>query len=191
MIRPAEPSDAKFVVPLIIQAMGELAAKFANSSDPKIIEQLFKHFFTQRDNQYSYQNTLVFIENDQVLGSINAYDGDELLELRKTFLDHLAKNYNLINFHPEPETQKGEFYLDTISVHPNAQGKGIGKALIKAGINRGRQLGHYNIGLLVEQGNKRALKLYEKMGFITQNEKQFMGGLYYHMVYTVQFSKII
>ena len=191
MIREAKPSDAQFVVPLIIQAMGELAGKFANSTDPDIIFNLFEYFFQQKENQYSYQNTLVFTTNDKILGAINAYDGGLLLSLRKKFIDYLNDHYHLKNFDPEPETQKGEFYLDTISVHPNAQGKGIGKALIKAGINWGKQLGHYNIGLLVEQDNKRALKLYEKMGFITQNEKQFMGGLYYHMVYTVQFSKII
>lgn len=166
--------------------MGELAGKFANSSDPKIIEQLFEHFFKQKDNQYSYQNTLVFIENDQVLGSINAYDGAKLLELRKTFLNHLTENYNLINFHPEPETEAGEFYLDTISVDPKAQGKGIGKALIEAGVEWGKRIGHKRIGLLVEMENHKALKLYQNKGFNIQNQKLFMGGLYYHMVYTVQ-----
>ncbi|WP_029284956.1 GNAT family N-acetyltransferase [Pedobacter sp. R20-19] len=186
MIRPAEPSDSKFVVPLIIQAMDELAGKFANSSDPKIIEQLFEHFFKQKHNQYSYENTLVFIENDQVLGSINAYDGGKLFELRKTFLDHLTKNYNLLNFHPEPETEAGEFYLDTISVHPEAQGKGIGKALIKAGIEWGKSMGHKRIGLLVEMENQKALKLYQNKAFSIQNQKLFIGGLYYHMVYTIQ-----
>ncbi|NTE00705.1 GNAT family N-acetyltransferase [Agrobacterium tumefaciens] len=185
MIRPAEPSDSKFVAPLIIQAMGELAGKFANSSDPKIIEQLFEHFFIRKDNQYSYQNTLVFIKDDEVLGSINAYDGGKLFELRKTFLNHLAKNYNLINFHPEPETEAGEFYLDTISVHPKAQGKGIGKALIEAGIDWGKRMGHNRIGLLVEMENQMALKLYQNKGFSIQNQKSFMGGLYHHMVYPI------
>ncbi|MNI36000.1 Spermine/spermidine acetyltransferase [compost metagenome] len=87
---------------------------------------------------------------------------------------------------PDAETQSGEFYLDSISVNPKAQGKGIGKELIKAGINWGRQLGHQNIALLVEQNNVQALKLYEKMGFVIQNEKQFMGGLYHHMVFQLK-----
>ncbi|MDY0907037.1 GNAT family N-acetyltransferase [Pedobacter sp. CFBP9032] len=185
MIRSAKPSDSQFAVPLIIQAMGELAAKFANSNDPTIIFNLFEHFFKQKENQYSYQNTLVFTADKEILGTINAYDGGMLLSLRNNFIDYLSDHHPLKNFYPEPETQQGEFYLDTISVHPKAQGKGIGKALIKAGINWGEQLGHRNIGLLVDQNNKRALKLYEKSGFIIKNEKTFTGGEYYHMVYTI------
>ena len=185
MIREAIPSDAEHVVPLIIQAMGELAAKFANSNDPTIIFNLFEHFFQQKGNQYSYENTLVFTVDEEILGAINAYDGGLLLSLRNNFIDYLSDHHPLKNLDPQPETQQGEFYLDTISVHPKAQGKGIGKALIKAGINWGEQLGHRNIGLLVDQNNKRALKLYEKSGFIIKNEKTFMGGLYYHLVYTI------
>lgn len=186
MIRPAKPADSTFVVPLIIQAMGTLAGKFANSNDPEVIYALFDHFFHQEENQYSYQNTLVFEEDGEVLGAINAYDGGKLLSLRKPFFRELKEKYRIANFNPEPETQAGEFYLDTISVHPKAQGKGIGKALIDAGINWAERSGHGKVGLLVDIENHKALKLYEKMGFMILNEKRFMGGLYHHMVYTIQ-----
>lgn len=185
MIRLAVPQDAPFVAPLIIQAMGDLAAKFANSDNPKVILDLFIFFFQQENNQYSYQNTLVYEENDQILGSLNAYDGAKLAELRRNFLSYLKENYKVTNFHPEAETQEGEFYFDTISVHPDAQGKGIGKALIKAGINWAKRLGQQQIGLLVEKENLKAKELYEKLGFKTKNNKAFMGGMYFHMVYAL------
>ncbi|WP_316850719.1 GNAT family N-acetyltransferase [Pedobacter agri] len=183
MIRPAAPHDAPFVAPLIIQAMGDLAAKFANSYNPQVILGLFIYFFQQENNQYSYQNTLVFEENDQILGSLNAYDGAKLFELRENFLNYLKENNGLNNFHPEPETQEGEFYFDTISVHPDAQGKGIGKALIIAGIDWAKALGHQKIGLIVEKENPRAKELYENMGFIAQNSMVFLGGDYFHLTY--------
>ncbi|RYG16420.1 MAG: N-acetyltransferase, partial [Chitinophagaceae bacterium] len=134
MIRNAKPDDAKAVAPLIIQAMGELANKFSNTTDAKKTLALFEYFFRQKSNQYSYENALVFEDNGQILGSLNAYDGGKLPELRKNFTDYLRVNNSLKDFHPEEETQAGEFYLDTISVSPSAQGKGIGKQLIDAGI---------------------------------------------------------
>jgi len=183
MIRAAKPSDAESVAPLIIQAMGDLAKKFTNSDDLGIIIPVFEYFFRQQGNQYSFENTLVFQNESEVLGSINAYDGANLQELRKPFLAYLAKNYGLKDFNPEPETEAGEFYLDAISVNPIMQGKGIGKLLIQAGINWAAKLEHTKVGLLVEISNKGALKLYQNMGFQIQNEKPFIGGMYYHMVY--------
>jgi len=53
----------------------------------------------------------------------------------------------------------------------------------------GWQLGHQNIGLLVEQNNVGALALYLQMSFKIQNEKEFMSGLYHHMVFGAQASK--
>lgn len=186
MIRPAKPSDAGEVVPLIIQAMGLLANKLTHVEDREVIKEIFTHFFQEEGNQYSYQNTLVFEEDSKILGSLNAYDGAKLLSLRKPFLNYLEEYHHANNDNQGTETQSGEFYLDSISVNPDAQGKGIGKQLIIAGIDWGKKLGHTNIGLLVEQENTRAFKLYQNMGFVTQNEKQFMGGTYHHMIFNIK-----
>ena len=72
MIRPASPSDAIAVVPLIIQAMGKLAQKLTNVEDENVINQILKHFFMQRGNQYSYENTLVFEEEGKRLCLVNS-----------------------------------------------------------------------------------------------------------------------
>lgn len=188
MIRPAKPEDVTQVVPLLLQAMGELAAKLTHTQDQKTINRIFEHFFQKENNQYSYENTLVFEEAEKVIGSLTAYDGAKLIELRKPFLAYLNKTSAEHN-NQDAETQSGEFYLDSISVNASAQGKGIGKQLIQAGIAMGWQLGHQNIGLLVEQNNVGALKLYLQMGFKIQNEKEFMSGLYHHMVFGAQASK--
>ena len=184
MIRSAKPSDSQFAVPLIIQAMGELAAKFANSNDPNIIFDLFEHFFQQKENQYSFENTLIYVEDETILGSINAYDGAKLAMLREPFLKYLNIN-NSLNLSAEQETESGEFYIDTVSVKPEAQGKGIGKQLILQAIKWAKELNHSYVGLLVELSNPRALKLYQNLGFRIKNEKTFMGGLYYHLVYNI------
>ncbi|RZK19752.1 MAG: GNAT family N-acetyltransferase [Pedobacter sp.] len=185
MIRHAEPADAIAVAPLIIQAMGALANKFSNTNDSGKTLSLFEYFVTQKNNQYSYENTLVFVEREEILGSLNAYDGSKLIELRKNFTDYLRSNNNLTDLRTEEETQTGEFYLDTISVTPSAQGKGIGKQLIKAGIAWAQKLGHQQVGLLVEVNNEKAMNLYCSQGFNIQNKKKFMGELYHHMVFQI------
>ncbi|MFW0717621.1 GNAT family N-acetyltransferase [Pedobacter sp. N23S346] len=185
MIRKAKPSDSKFVVPLIIQAMGELAGKFANSNDSDIIFNLFEYFFQQKENQYSYQNTLVFTSDDEILGAINAYDGAQLYLLRKPLLDYLETQGNAQKLSVAQETEEGEFYIDTVSVKPEAQGKGIGKLLIYAAIDWAKELNHRQVGLLVEKNNPGALKLYQKIGFYIKNDKTFLGGEYHHMVYSI------
>ncbi|MEH3114883.1 GNAT family N-acetyltransferase [Pedobacter terrae] len=184
MIRPAKPEDAAQVVPLLLQAMGELAPNLVHTKDLETIDHIFEHFFQQQGNQYSYENTLVFENAGKVLGSLTAYDGAKLIELRKPLLAYLNLPDTGDN-HLDAETQSGEFYLDSISVDASTQGKGLGKQLITAGIDWGWRLGHQNIGLLVEQNNHRALKLYQQMGFEIRNEKKFMGGSYHHMIFKV------
>jgi hypothetical protein len=105
MIRAARPTDAEEVVPLIIQALGKLANKLTNVEDEELIDQLFKHFFQQRNNQYSYENTLIFEEEGKVLGSINAYDGGKLLELRKAFLNYVIEHYQASDVNQGTETR--------------------------------------------------------------------------------------
>ncbi|GAA4199695.1 N-acetyltransferase [Pedobacter jeongneungensis] len=186
MIRPASPADAEEVVPLIIQAMGKLAHKLTNVDEEKVLIEIFTYFFQLKGNQYSYENTLVYEEEGKVLGSLNAYDGGKLPELRKPFLNYVAECYQTSNLNQGTETETGEFYLDSISVNPTAQGKGIGKQLIISGIDWAEKLGHHTVGLLVENNNPDAQRLYKKMNFVIQNEKQFMGGLYHHMVFKIK-----
>lgn len=184
MIRAAKPEDVVQVIPLLLQAMGDLAYKLTHSQNEAAVNHIFEYLFQQPGNQYSYENTLVFEEAGKILGSLTAYDGRDLAELRKPFLAYL--NRTDLEDNLDTETQSGEFYLDSISVNPSSQGKGIGKQLVKAGIAWGQQLGHQYIGLLVEQHNERALKLYQHLGFVIQNEKEFMGGLYHHMMFKVK-----
>jgi ribosomal protein S18 acetylase RimI-like enzyme len=184
MIREAKITDANDVAPLIVLAMGNLVEKFSQSSNPEDSIDLFKHFFQLSANQYSFENTLVFEDEfGKVIGSISAYDGADLNKLRKPFLNYITKKNNLQNFTIEDETQAGEFYLDTISVSPQAQGKGIGKQLIMQAIKWAKQKNHTKVGLLVDFDNPRAKKLYESLNFSIQNQVKFAGAEYYHMIY--------
>lgn len=181
-IRPAQKSDSRFVAPLIVQAMEDIVMKFTQSSDLEKAIPVFEYFFTQKGNQYSYENTLVFVENGEIIGSITGYDGSKLNELRTPFLDHLLKEFGFDQI-PEDETEAGEFYLDTVSVSQFHQGKGIGRKLIEAMILHAKEKGFDKVGLLVDMENPAAKKLYERIGFRHIRTKKLMGGKYEHLVF--------
>jgi len=184
MIRPAQLTDAPAISQLIVLAMGNLAGKFANSTDPAKILALFERFISQTGNQYSYENILVWDEHGEVCGMIITYDGAELDKLRKPFLEYIRSQLGF-NGQPEDETQSGEFYIDCLSVNPQHQGKGIAKKLIKALFDRAAKLGHQTVGLLVSKGNDKAQKLYTGLGFELKGEKELLGGFHYHLQYPV------
>ncbi len=180
-IRPARPEDYKQVAPLIIQAMEDLACAFANTEDPQMAIPLFEYFFQQKANQYSFEHTLVYEETGKVLGSITFYDGALLPQYRKPFLAYIAEKYKVTSLVIEDETEPKEVYIDTLSVSPKHQGKGIGKQLLAAAISLAKNSGQKKIGLLVDLNNPNAKKLYSALGFRSVGEKQLGNSIYEHL----------
>ncbi len=180
MIRQATPADAGQVAPLFILAMGHIAGIFANSERYEDAIPFFKHFFEEKDNQYSHVFTLVFEDNTQILGSVTGYDGAKLQMLRQPVLDQLRKTKP--DFTPDDETGPGEYYLDCINVGMHHQGRGIGKKLINAFCEKAASLGFDRVGLIVDLGNPDAKRFYERLGFEEAGQKNFMGHRYFHMV---------
>ncbi|KQS32993.1 GNAT family N-acetyltransferase [Dyadobacter sp. Leaf189] len=179
-IRPATPEDAAAVAPLLILAMGHIAGIFARSGNHADAIPFFTHFFETRGNQYSFENTLVFEDENGVTGSITGYDGALLHQLRQPVLDLIRKTQP--DFNPSDETEAGEYYIDCVNVHPEHQGKGIGKKLIKAFCERAAQLGYKRVGLIVDQVNPAAKRLYENLSFKIIGQKDFIGHRYHHMI---------
>lgn len=180
-IRPARPEDYKLVAPLIVQAMDDLARTFVNTNDLQKTYPLFEHFFKQPSNQYSFENTLVFQQNGEIAGSVTAYDGAFLPLYRKPFLKYIALHYNVKELVIENETLKGEFYIDTLSVYPKFQGKGIGSKLLLAIQKKAEKEGHKKLGLLVDFKNPSAKKLYSALGFESIGKKQLGNSVYEHL----------
>ncbi|RZK04951.1 MAG: GNAT family N-acetyltransferase, partial [Flavobacterium sp.] len=93
-------------------------------------------------------------------------------------------------FHTEPfemelESEAGEFYIDTLSVDPKFQGKGIGRNLIETVIEKAKSLGFKKVGLLVSTSNPNAKRLYEKIGFKAIGYKNLLDASHQHLVYRI------
>ena len=180
MIRPAKPDDAHEVAPLLVLAMGHIAGILANSERNEDAISFLEMFFRKNDNQYSYANTLVFETERGILGSVTGYDGGLLHDLRQPILQEVRKTNP--DFTPGDETEAGEYYLDCVAVNEDYQGKGLGQKLIKAFCKKGVSLGFKRVGLIVDFENAASKKIYEKAGFQTADEKDFLGHRYFHMV---------
>jgi ribosomal protein S18 acetylase RimI-like enzyme len=71
---------------------------------------------------------------------------------------------------PEPASLKHTFSELTVAVHPEAQGKGLGRALFEAFLEtvRTKHPGIQRVELICRESNKGGLKLYESLGFIRE-----------------------
>ena len=185
MIRNAVPDDAITAVPLILQAIGHIAAVLSGTNDDRETTFILTHFFCQEDNRISYQNTLVMEEDGAVVGLIILYDGCKARQLDVPIERAAAKKSGDSNYHIPTEPETCEFYLDTLSVSPRSQRKGYGSQLIEAGCDRGRKLGHKRIALLVEIDAAGPKRLYERCGFHADYTKWIVGQEYFHMVRTL------
>lgn len=181
LLRPARKEDAAQVIPLLYQAIDDIAYALAGEGDHEEAMQILQQFFVQEDNRISYRNVTVMEQDGQVAGILVAYDGGEADRLDRPILERPGRStdekYALVK-----ETRPGEYYLDTLSVSEAYQGQGIGKALMAAFEQQGRELGHSQVSLIVERDNGRALTLYERQGYIKDEVIVIAGHEYNHMV---------
>lgn len=181
LLRASRPEDAEVVSLLLVEAMGDLASSFTSGADYSEQVALFRKFFTEKNNQYSYQNTVVCVSYDKVIGSANGYDGSLLKTLRADFSSYIHDKYRFVFPNDSDETGPGEFYIDCISVLKEFRRQGVGSCLINTMIEKAKSIGKDKIGLLVDIDNTNALELYRKLGFEIVEKKFFINDSFFHM----------
>lgn len=130
------------------------------------------------DTLYSYRNTLVAKIDDEVVGCLISYPGDDY-EAKRAFtfaaLDGAGPS--------DTETGPGEYYLDTLALLPAARGHRIGLRLMESVIDYAtRELGYDRFTLLVDEDKPRLEAYYTMLDFQRDAKVHFMGHPYYRMV---------
>ncbi|HLT89270.1 MAG TPA: GNAT family N-acetyltransferase [Sphingobacterium sp.] len=182
-IRKALPADAEAIAPIMLTAMEDIIYYFIGEQDQQKATAFLAYHIAQPENQYSYEHIIVAEEEENIIGQICLYPGDELEQLRAPILSYLRTHFkrepNLGN-----ETQAGEVYIDTLAVSAAAQGKGIGKMLLLYAIDLFVHRQKEVLGLLVDKENPKAKKLYLNMGFRPVRDVQLFGKELAHLQYS-------
>ncbi len=135
-------------------------------------------------SMYSWKNSIVACDGDEVIGCIICYEGDRYDYLRQYTWGNLWSDIDKEFIKNTPaEAYPGEYYLDSMAIKPEYRGRGIGKQLIEAAINKGRELGYKKFSLLVDVDKPRLKAYYKTIGFSESGKMMFFGHLYNRMSY--------
>ncbi len=112
-------------------------------------------------------------------GIVAAYDGGDLLTLRGACIcaarRHLGRDFSGM----DEETRAGEQYVDSLAVLEQYRHRGVATRLLRAVIERHGD--RQPIGLLVDQGNPDAERMYRRVGFDVVGETEWGGHPMRHM----------
>ncbi|MBO5187006.1 MAG: GNAT family N-acetyltransferase [Prevotella sp.] len=183
-IRPARAEDASVIAELVTMAMtDECCMHFCGERHtPDDFRTLIAALAARRGTQYSYENTICATTGDGRIAGISvSYDGSLLFELRQAFIDGAKAAFNIDHSGMSAETQAGELYLDSLAVYPEYRGRGIAKKLIDATADKAKRMGTGPVGLLVDENNPKAERLYLSQGFAVVNLNEWGGHKMKHM----------
>lgn len=173
--RKANVSDALFI------AKGFHMAMLYDHATPKQIDQFACHICQREDVLYSWSNTTIAQLDGQDVGMLTAYDGRFYRDLRLRTMQLIKQHLDLEFPGMEEETVPGEYYLDSLAVMPEHRGRGIGRSLLRQGIDDGKRLG-LNTTLAVDPINERAKTLYRSLGFQPYRTLFIFGHDYEKMI---------
>lgn len=180
IIRKAVASDAISIATYLQLAMPHILHEFIGDNNPKIAQVFLLHFVERQNNQYSYDNCFVAAQDTQVIAAINMYDGAKLQQLRAPIAEYIGTHFKK-EFNPEDETQAGEYYIDSFGVNPKHQGQGIGAKMLQHVIDIYVNQNKQTVGLLVDEDNPNAKRLYLKLGFKPVGVKTLVGKKMVHL----------
>jgi ribosomal protein S18 acetylase RimI-like enzyme len=180
LIRKAILNDSEIISRYLFLAMDDLVYKFIGTKDENLGREFMLHFVKRESNQYSYQNCWVAEDDSHVAAAVNVYDGAFLSELREPVIEYVRARFNA-DFNPEDETGAGEYYIDTLGVDPTQQRKGIGTQLLRFVIDEYVNRQNQTLGLLVDDSNPNAKRLYLRLGFRSVGSKVLLGQNMEHL----------
>ena len=180
IIREATKQDSDTIAKVVLLAIGVDIERLSEHTSPFNYE-LVKALTEREDSQYSYKNCYVCEVDGKVAGAICSYDGARLYELREVLFQELEKRGTQLGKKITDECESGELYIDSLAVFKEYRGQGIAKALIARVEEKSQALNIPTLGLLVDNENPTAAKLYTSLGFAPVNIREFLGIPMTHM----------
>ncbi len=177
-IRDALREDAPFIARVVLAGIDMLDIGEPLPEEQKPIFAHLVDICRMEDTLYSYRNTRIAEVEGNPVGALVAYDGAKYAEMRaKTF--GLVQQTSGMDLNKNAmETGAGEFYLDSMAILPEFQGREIGKQLMLDRMEWARNNGFASVTLLVDKDKPRLRKYYESLGFGFKEEIFVFGAWY-------------
>jgi len=140
--------------------------------------EVIKNLFQQPGNLFSFEHSYFIEVNGKRAGMVLGYNWKQkkreelytgllLVKYLKWSLFsrifYLLKVQNIVG-----KVTENEYYLSNIAVYPEYRGLGLGTKLLSVIERESRKTGSNKIVLDVEVNNERAIKLYERIGYIIE-----------------------
>ncbi len=181
MIKQAQKHNITNISTLILDAIHNIANTLTGENEKsKILETLDK-YITMDTNRLSYKNIWIYEKENQTVGLILAYNSNDVKKLDAPILKHLSSK-NIFRDSFDKECFEDEFYIDTVSVSEEFQGKGIAKEFFAFIEKEAKNVGFEKVSLLVDFKNPKALALYKKIGFKKNTILEVSNHQYHHMI---------
>jgi ubiquinone biosynthesis protein Coq4/ribosomal protein S18 acetylase RimI-like enzyme len=188
-IRPATPADISFLAEIIYEASlppsdHSFWEDILQGTGTGVLSFLEAMLRQQASNWGNVEDFLILSEQGKPLAAAAGYTPnlEDFRPLRLAQLDKIAQD---LNWSPETSRTFSESYqefwgddsqpiflapltpwtIENVAVLPNARGRGLGKAMVKALLEEGRKQQHTHAGIMVVNGNDIARHTYESIGF--------------------------
>lgn len=182
IIRDARKDEAPVIAELLMMAWPVEDIMASNGISYAELHETVAAIVALPASIYSYEHTFVAEVDGRVAGAMCGYDGADYQALKQPIVDALGEDSEFARLQ---ETEAGEYYLDSVGVHPDFRGRGIGSKLFEAQIARAAEQGHSRVGLIVDVDKPEAEALYERLGFRYLDDKDFFGHKMKHMIHTL------
>lgn len=173
VIRKAREDDAEYVAKTVLTALdmdsSGLERVKLSCADPR--------------SMYSWNKSLIAEADGKPIGCIISYPGDNYKAMREYTWSRIWKDIDMETIKNSAiETYPSEYYLDSLAIEPEYRGKGLGKSLMLAAMERGRQLGYERFALIVSFDKPRLKDYYAGLGFKVAEDINFFGHTYHRMI---------
>lgn len=172
MIRNARKEEYFKALTLINTAYGHVLHKLCNIPERGRLIEFLAGLYKAENNRLSYENIMVYEVDNEIAGLVSIYDGVDASRLDELFFRHC-------NCKLECESLEQFFYLNVLAVDEKYRKMGIARKLIKACMQKA---GSKGINLIVDAGNKGAIKSYLRMGFKPYSHMIYENESYYRFV---------
>lgn len=178
IVRRAELKDAATIAHAVAMAIGDEEALRAYCGNDYLA--VLTAIAATEGSQYCWHNALVAEVDGIAAGAIVGYDGARLVELREGTFAVLRAHIGRVPTIAD-ETDATECYLDSVGVLPEFRGLGIGQKLVVAFCEQAFSEGKERVGLIVDEDNPQAERLYTSVGFERVGTRLFFGHRMWHL----------